>query len=209
MDAVAPDQAELRYIHEPDSWPWMYRAEQVFELGPFGLALRLSITNLSEGAMPAGLGWHPYFAASGAEIEADTALIWETGANGLPSARRVPVGSEQLRRGQAVESLALDTPFETAGGPVVLRWPAQGKSLRILVSDTLRFLVVYTPPGEAYFCAEPVSHVPNMVNIAATHRETGLVVLAPGETLSGTIRLELIPEHTGARPVDTERAPAR
>lgn len=206
--SVSTHHAVLSYAHAPDSWPWAYRAEQSFLLGPDGLVLTLSVTNLSSETMPAGIGWHPYFSARGAQIEADTALIWDMDENKIPTSSRTPTGSEQLRRAQEVEGLGLDTPFETDGGPVTLRWPAEGISLRMLTDDPLRFLVVYTPSGKGYFCAEPVSHVPNMVNMSAPARETGLVSLASGETLSGQIKLELAPVATGAAARTAARAPA-
>jgi aldose 1-epimerase len=199
-DATGADNAVLSYVHAPDAWPWAYRAVQAFRLGASGLELTLSVTNLSGESMPAGIGWHPYFPSRGAQIEADTSMIWETGEDKIPKYRRAPAGTEQLRKPQGVESLGLDTPFETTGGPVSLRWPEEGISLRMLTDDALLFLVVYTPAGEKYFCAEPVSHIPNMVNMTAPARDTGLVSLAPGKILSGRIRLELVPpEATGPR----------
>ncbi len=202
------DRAVLRYVHAADAWPWAYRAEQRFQLGPDGLRLDLSLENLSGEPMPAGIGWHPYFPASGAEIEADTAIVWETGQDMLPCPPRPPEGAERLQGSVPVSELALDTPFTTASRPVIIRWPEQNRMLRMLPDDVLRFLIVYTPPGENFFCAEPVSHVPDMVNMNADASETGLVSLAPGETLQGTIRLELATIRTDGSEVDGSRAPA-
>lgn len=206
---VTADRALLRYVHAADAWPWAYRAEQHFRLGPNGLTLDLSLTNLADEPMPAGLGWHPYFPSAGAEIEADTAIVWETGADMLPLPPRTPEAAEQLRGGVAVSRLALDTPYATASRPVTIRWPAQKRVLRMLPDDTLRFLIVYTPPGKDFFCAEPVSHVPDMVNLGAPPEETGLIALPPGETLKGTIRLELAPLRTGSTEAGDGRVPAR
>lgn len=209
VEEAGIDRAVLGYSHPAGNWPWAYRAAQRFQLGPSGLDLMLSLTNMSNEPMPAGIGWHPYFSSAGAQIVADTTKIWDTGADGVPTGCRVPSGKEQLRRPQRVEDLALDTPFEKTGGPVTLHWPARRISLRILASDSLKFLVVYTPPGAGYFCVEPVSHVPNMVNLAFPPNETGLVALAPGETLSGTIRVELQLLGSGNSPAEADRAPAR
>jgi aldose 1-epimerase len=50
------------------------------------------------------------------------------------------------------------------------------------------FFVVYTPTGEPYFCAEPVSNATDAVNLVAAGRDdTGLLVLEPGETASARI----------------------
>ena len=207
--AVTADRALLRYVHAADSWPWAYRAEQHFRLGPNGLALELSLTNLSDEPMPAGIGWHPYFPSAGAEIEADTALVWETGSDMLPLPPRALVAGEHLNAGARVSQLELDTPFTTGSRPVTIRWPEQRRMLRMLPDDAFRFLIVYTPAGRDYFCAEPVSHVPDMVNLAAPAGETGLVSLAPGETLKGAVRLELSPLRTGSAEADDGRVPAR
>jgi aldose 1-epimerase len=54
-------------------------------------------------------------------------------------------------------------------------------------------LVLYTPPAADFFCVEPVSHVTDAVNLAASGRtDTGLRVLAPGETLRAA--MTLVPE---------------
>ena len=46
------------------------------------------------------------------------------------------------------------------------------------VSGPLGFLVVYTPPGEDFFCAEPVSNATDAFNLAAAGRtDTGMLVL--------------------------------
>jgi aldose 1-epimerase len=54
----------------------------------------------------------------------------------------------------------------------------------------LDYLVIFTPPGRRFFCAEPVSHVTDAVNLAAAgHPDTGLRILQPGETLTSAITL--------------------
>lgn len=107
-----------------------------------------------------------------------------------------------------VSGLGLDTPFTTGSRPITIRWPAQNRMLRMLPDDTLRFLIVYTPPGQDFFCAEPVSHVPDMVNMGADTNATGMVALAPGEILKGTIRLELAPVYADSSKTGSNRASA-
>jgi len=56
----------------------------------------------------------------------------------------------------------------------------------------LDFLVVYTPPGRPFFCAEPVSHVTDAFNLAAAGRtDTGARALAAGETLRAVVTLSV------------------
>ena len=47
----------LEYAHEPGAWPWRYRARQCFALADEALTISLEIENLSDGLMPAGLGF--------------------------------------------------------------------------------------------------------------------------------------------------------
>jgi aldose 1-epimerase len=50
--------------------------------------------------------------------------------------------------------------------------------------------VVYTPPGEAFFCVEPVSHITDAFNLAAAGRtDTGMLSLLPGESVRATLTL--------------------
>jgi galactose mutarotase-like enzyme len=44
------------------------------------------------------------------------------------------------------------------------------------------------PPGKTFFCVEPTSQANDGMNLLAKGRtETGVVVLAPGERLAGTV----------------------
>ena len=65
---------------------------------------------------------------------------------------------------------------------------APGSSLD--ADPPLGFLVVYSPAGEDYFCAEPVSHCTDAFNLAAQGRaDTGMLTLQPGASVSATVRL--------------------
>ena len=54
----------------------------------------------------------------------------------------------------------------------------------------LETLVVYTPPDEAFFCAEPVSHITEAFNLEAAGRpDTGMLSLVPGESARAVMSL--------------------
>jgi aldose 1-epimerase len=56
-----------------------------------------------------------------------------------------------------------------------------------------RHLVIYVPPGQDFFCIEPVSHVNDGFNMLERGVETtGVHVLAPRETLAGTIHFRVV-----------------
>jgi aldose 1-epimerase len=188
---LAPATAILEYRHAPDAWPWAYRAVQRFRLTPAGLELELVLTNESDTAMPAGLGWHPYFPRTPeTTLTAHVSEIWLTDAEILPTARVAPPPDRDPRRGLAVDRVALDNVFVGWDGHAVVAWPERRAALRLAASPPLRTFVVYTPPAQPFFCAEPVSHVTDAFNLAAAGQtDTGMLTLAPGASTRATFTL--------------------
>ncbi|MEO1554587.1 MAG: aldose 1-epimerase [Pseudomonadota bacterium] len=186
-ESIQKDAASLIYRHTADTWPWNYVARQKFSLSPDSLSAELSVTNESDQVMPVGLGWHPYFKRDGAILHLATTDLWtpdeETGEN-QPSPI-IPV--EDLSGGRLVADLNLDTTFSVGSGTVRMEWPSHAVTLQ---SDPVfSHATVYVPPGEDYFCVEPVTHAPNAFNSSLPAEKTGFRTLAPGETLVGSIAL--------------------
>jgi aldose 1-epimerase len=177
------------YGGDGNDWPWSYRALQRFELNDTGLSLALSLRNLSDTPMPAGLGWHPYFRKADASIQADVLEIWRNGGDSIPRELSSLEPSDDLRETRAVGELDLDNAFRVGERPSVLQWRREGLQLSVAASPELGHLAVFTPPNEDYFCVEPVSHAPNAVNSQLAQDVTGLRWLRQGESLAATIRL--------------------
>lgn len=57
--------------------------------------------------------------------------------------------------------------------------------------------MLYTPPGEDFFCFEPVDHPINAVNLPGGATAHGMTLLAPGERL--TRRFAFTVERADAR----------
>jgi aldose 1-epimerase len=170
-------------------WPFAYRATQEIALHPDRLDVEIAIRNTGAIPMPAGLGLHPYFPrTTRTTLTARVAAIWETDADILPTAL-VPVAAPRDPGiGLAVDRLALDNVFTGWDGGAGIVWPEHGARLSMRARAPLGFLVVYTPPGEPYFCAEPVSNATDAFNLAAAGRgDTGMRVLAPGETIAASV----------------------
>jgi aldose 1-epimerase len=187
----APSTATLEYRHAPDAWPWAYRARQGLRLTPTELELTLALTNEGDAPMPAGLGWHPYIPRTPeTTLTARISEIWLTDPEILPVSCVAPSPDRDPRRGLAVDRTALDNVFVGWDGHAVVTWPERGARLRLAASEPLRTLVVYTPPRQPFFCAEPVSHVTDAFNRAAAgHGDTGMLTLAPGESVRATFTL--------------------
>ncbi|MEM8827576.1 MAG: aldose 1-epimerase [Pseudomonadota bacterium] len=181
------NEAVLALEHPAGDWPWRYTARQHFRVDELGLTLVLSLCNDSDTPMPAGMGWHPYFPAHDAMLQAETRRIYARGETGVPEAEDAPDAHADLRNGRRVCDLDLDDVFRPGTRAVRIETPANRWTLA--GDTTFGWLTVYTPPGESFFCVEPVSHVPNAVR-TTDPAARGLRTLAPGETLSGTITLQ-------------------
>ncbi|MGO8919463.1 MAG: aldose 1-epimerase [Stellaceae bacterium] len=189
------DRLVLEYDHPAAAWPWPYRARQSFVLSPQALEITLDLENRSDGLMPAGLGFHPFFPRTPeATITARTSGVWLTDAEVMPTeCTAVPPGWN-LSDGRRVAELALDNVFTGWTGEAVVTWPERAARLWLSATQPLlSFLVVYTPRERDFFCVEPASHVTDAINLA---REgvagTGLRVLAPH--VRRVARMSLRPE---------------
>lgn len=167
-----------------DGWPWHYGAEQIFELSESALQITLTLTNYSASDMPGGLGWHPYLYRGDARLTVQTQGRIR-GAGDPAGYRRIPHGGFSAAE---VASLHVDHGFFGWNGTAEIRWPARDACLTINAEPPLDFLVLYTPPGEDYFCVEPVSHLPDAANWQ-DDLPNGWRSIKPGETLAATIRV--------------------
>jgi aldose 1-epimerase len=187
----SPSEAILEHRHAAGEWPWAYRATQRIALTAAGLDVEMVVTNESGSTMPVGLGWHPYFPRTATTtLHARVTGIWETDAEILPTILVAPPPDRDPRLGLAVDRVVLDNVFVGWNQEAVITWPEWRSRLRLTARGPLETLVVYTPPGEAFFCAEPVSHVTEAFNLAAAGRQdTGILSLAPGESVRAAMAL--------------------
>jgi aldose 1-epimerase len=185
-------RAELRFEHAAGEWPWAYEARQVFALDDGGLSLSLECRNLSDSAMPCGLGQHPYFPC-GAETRIDTQVrtAFEIDEHVLPTGE-VPATGRYDLKDRAVCEQELDHGFGGWGGEAILSDPDWPAPLR-MSSSQARFFQLYSPGSGGIFVAEPVTHANAALNEPEQRwAELGLKVLEPGEAMQLYMRLELV-----------------
>lgn len=176
-------------------WPFPYDAQQTFRLGKSSLSVEIALTNRSGRDMPAGIGLHPYFPRTPrSRLKARVDAIWQTDAEVMPTRLTSPAPDADPNEGISLDRVPLDNCFTGWSGEAVIEWPEHAARLRMTAEAPLRHLVLYTPPGEAYFCAEPVSHCTDAFNLASAGRtDTGTIRLAPGATVSATVIFEPLP----------------
>lgn len=190
------DGATLRmhYANEAGAqgWPWPYRAAQVVTVDERGMTVTLSVENAGAGAMPVGLGFHPYFprmASTRVVLPVETA--WPpVQAEKFPTSGGQPVPVElDLRRPSPVP-LGLDQGFGGWSRSAEIAWPDRSLALAITGEGPLDHVIVYTPEHRDYFCIEPVTHAIDAANMAENQgvEGTGHAMLAAGAEMSVTLR---------------------
>jgi aldose 1-epimerase len=190
---------ELELLHDGPNDALRYRATQIYWLYPDRLEIAMSLTNRGPEPMPFGLGHHPYFGGRDqALLSAEVGGVW------LPDDLNIPIKLEPVpalwgfRHRRPVEELVLDHIFQDWSGKALVEWPEAGHALAIEADDLFRHLVVYIPPGQPFFCVEPVSMVGDGFNLLAGGLEgTGVRVLEPGGSMRGSIYFRPNPARSG------------
>ena len=176
----------LDYAADED-WPWDFHAAQLFELGDENLRLTMTVENRSSRPMPAGLGWHPYF-ASREPIASDARHLWPHRPDYLPDGTRTTVAE-----GDGVVRIPTAYLGSWTKAEVSL---ASGISVTMTTSPLFGFLVVHRG-DPAHICVEPVTHIANAWNLRLPPSQTGAVLLSPGEVLTGSIEIAVSEPSSG------------
>ena len=197
--AARRSRASIDLVHDAKGartreWPFPYRARQEFVLLAHGLKMTLAIANTGTKPFPCGLGWHPFFPRTAdTELSFTAKAMWETDATKLPTRLRRIKPTHYFSVPRPLGKTVLDNCFAGWRPPVLIRWPERRMQMAIFANEPCRHLVVYVPSGADYFAAEPVSHMTDAFNRAASGVTdiTGTRLLAPGETFSCTMHASL------------------
>jgi len=186
VKAHREETVELSFVHKPTdgTWPWAFEATQHYGLSANRLVHRLKILNKSELPMPAGLGFHPYFPRQpGDGFRAQVGGKWNVSTDLLPTDHERG-GSEIYWPGQQLPAdVSLDHCFTHWGGKLVIE--RENLRVSLTASDELGLLHVYAPSGTDFFCAEPVSHMPDALNRPGEPNQ--MHVLQPGEAFKASV----------------------
>ena len=147
-------------------WPWAGHAEQLVELAPTSLTLTLRVET-TDDAMPATIGWHPWFRRNVGGADVGIVLpaerMWQRDGDGIPDGRLV-----------APSTGPWDDCFTALIGPVELHWPGV---LDLYVESDCEHVVVFDEPFGA-LCVEPQSAPPD-----AHNSEHDLAIVTPDAPL--------------------------
>jgi len=151
------------------AWPFGGRVTQSFDLGPGSLTSTLTLEAIH--AMPATVGWHPWFRrvligttdaprapSEPVELRFEPGRMYQRGADGLPTGELVSPTSPPW-----------DDCFVDVRSAPRLVWPSR---LALEVDSMLDHWVAFTEPLHAV-CIEPQSGPPDAVHLAARVIEAG------------------------------------
>lgn len=193
---VAKENDHIGLVHRHDGgpgWPWPYIAGQEIGADQDGAYFRLSLRNDGESPMPAGLGFHPYFPArDDTRLTARCETVWLSDADCIPTGRAPARHFADWSQGASVRhDVLIDHCHAGWDGKACIEQPADGFAIHLSASPELRHLHLYMPPGRDFFCAEPVSCMPDALNRPEPMEQTGLRVIAPGDTMTAEMRIGL------------------
>ncbi len=188
VTARQEDAVFLKYLHEKDAWPWRFEATQHWKISGDTLSCTLSIKNLSDEMMPAGLGLHPYFPrVHDAILSFMSDQHFVADEDCIPYAIQPISQSVDFSNGKAVLGTKLDDCFSCPTGKGRISWPSLNLQLDITSGPHAVHAIVFSPEGEDYFCYEPVSNINNGINWRErADCPPGIVDLAPGAVMQET-----------------------
>jgi aldose 1-epimerase len=186
-------------VRPQPGYEWQLDLEVTYALDDTGLTVTFQAVNADTERAPFGVGFHPYLTLGTTSIDRlqltvpATSFLDSSGPVGLPG--MVPVAATPLdfTEPRRIGSIQLDTCF---GGLVHgddrralarLTDPDDGRSIRLWVDDTFRYLMIYTGDGVSRperrrkaIAIEPMTCPPD-----AFRSGTDLIELEPGESWRG------------------------
>lgn len=180
------------------NFPFDYTALLTYSLEGEQCITRIALENVSGVAMPAGVGFHPYFVRRFAGSMNDPRLEFRASGYYVTDALTIPTEGAQpipqlLDFSSAKDAYAqpLDTVYNGWDGHATVTWDAH--RLEISATPLFTHFVAFNGAPDGTLALEPVSHATDGFNLMARFvPDTGVRVLEPGERLEGEFALQLV-----------------
>ena len=196
----AEDRVTVEHRHHPQpGYPFGLDLAVDYRLGPEGMTVRITATNVGDSACPYGHGAHPYLrldvdSVDPLVLDAPAATWLESDERSIPIARHSVEGTRyDFRGGREVGATVLDTAFtDLDRDPAGRAWVRLGRSggnpgVALWMDESHPFCMLFTGdtlPGPARrrsLGVEPMTCAPN-----AFQSGEGLLVLEPGASVGGS-----------------------
>ena len=187
------DSVELHLKHEPDiDWPFACEATQHLRLTANALHLVLAVKNTDKRAMPAGLGFHPFFPlTSDTHLQTEWRGMWQMGDDSLPTALESVPKEADFSELRPASNWKVDHCFTGWRRRAVLDYPTH--RMQLDASEACGQIVVFAPnDGRNFIALEPVTNINNAFALAAAGvKETGMRMLAANERFEISMSITL------------------
>jgi aldose 1-epimerase len=181
VEELGPTSTRLLRRLDPP-WPFGGVVVQDITLDAVGITLEAEV-RATEMAMPAAVGWHPWFACADprrVRVQVDAACELELDDELLPTGVVRPVTAEtDLRQGPILGERDIDVVFVGATSPATLELP--NLTLEIQFDSAIDNVVVFTSPGAV--CIEPWSAWPDAYRASTAGHPSRVQMLEPGQSL--------------------------
>lgn len=198
-------RAHVRTGESPDDvWPFQSELSFEYRLRGRTLSMRAVATNLGSNRMPMGFGIHPWFdvpfgsalTRDEMEIRANAGTYWEldetlcTTWSVRPASEGIDLRDWSPIAGRFIDDVYADLQLDGGWFIAEVRDPANGRTIAVRSDAAFREHVVFAPLHSAVVCLEPYTCTTDAFNLNARGLDAGTIVLAPGQTWSGTIEIE-------------------
>jgi aldose 1-epimerase len=191
-------------VDEPSllaQWPADFEIRMAYEVVDMALIGEVTITNPDSKPLPFGFGTHPYFRvplsgddAAACRVTVPAGAYWEL-SELVPTGRTLPASEAyDLRNARDFGDISIDAVFTdlaVVNGVIetVIEDPISGRRLVQRADPAFRHCTVFCPPHREAIAIEPWTAIPNPLALAERGVDTGLRVLAPGETFSARVEI--------------------
>lgn len=168
--------------------PFRYEARATYALDAGALNMGLWVRNVGAEALPFGLGFHPWVVRT-----PHTLLMAKAQQVMLENSDHLPVGQASVSSRpewdfatpRALPAAWINNAFLGWDGRAKVLWSERSLALEIVADPPLSTYILYSPGGNSdFFCFEPVSHLIDAHNLPGGASASGLIILAPQETMS-------------------------
>lgn len=193
-----PQRVVLVYSHlSDDHWPFAHNCEQTVTLNQGQVEFHLKVKNNGEQPMPAGLGFHPWFALDHAsQVRFGPTSVWLQDERGWPTVKTSSSGLENFdfTEWRSAQTVIQNHCHSDWSGRADLHLHEKKLSIQLTASSNLNHLIVYRKPGQDWLCLEPVSHATGAFSLPHVKMsQAGDHLLAPGDSMEAWMRISVKP----------------
>ena len=188
-----------RHISNYPLFPIDHRIELTYTLDATAITIDVLIENKGDNPLPCGFGLHPYFNSLGdrsnafVRVLADKLLLLTEDRLPTGELKSVAGTDEDLRHGVSLEKLSLDSVYSELQHPEVCNYQCLEQKLNVSLSASKEFthLVVFTPPGQPFFCLENLTSSPDAHNLFSrgSREAAHLLVIMKEAPFRGQVQL--------------------